>query len=267
MNTVKITFGFVELAFALKYFSNADLAYHWGLLKRETFFALWILIDLALVLYLFGVIKFHHDPPLPRLSKGRKTIGLIFLVFGLYLLPGVTDTSYANLSLLSGIVPPWNYSLYGGRDQRLINDYETALKLARKEHKPILIDFTGWACANCRRMEENVWTAPEVQKLLNDDYILVSLYVDDRKSLPADQQFSFPTSDGSIKEIHTIGDKFATLQSENFKSASQPLYVVISPDEKLMTKPVPYTPNAMEYAQWLRCGLDAFHRQNSSATR
>ncbi len=213
------------------------------------------------------MIKFHHDPPLPRLSKGRKTIGLIFLVFGLYLLPGVTDTSYANLSLLSGIVPPWDYSLYGGRDQRLINDYETALKLARKEHKPILIDFTGWACANCRRMEENVWTAPEVQKLLNNDYILVSLYVDDRKSLPADQQFSFPTSDGSIKEIHTIGDKFATLQSENFKSASQPLYVVISPDEKLMTKPVPYTPDAREYAQWLRCGLDAFHHQGSTATR
>jgi thiol:disulfide interchange protein len=267
MNTVKITFGFVELAFALKYFSNADLAYHWGLLKRETFFALWILIDLGLVLYLFGVIKFPHDPPPPRLSKGRKTVGLVFLAFGLYLLPGITNTTYANLSLLSGIVPPWDYSLYGGRDQRLINDYETALKLARKEHKPILIDFTGWACANCRRMEENVWTAPEVQKLLNNDYILVSLYVDDRKSLPADQQFSFPTSDGSIKEIHTIGDKFATLQSENFKSASQPLYVVISPDEKLMTKPVPYTPDAREYAQWLQCGLDAFHHQESTATR
>ncbi len=267
MNTVKITFGFVELAFALKYFSNADLAYHWGLLKRETFIALWILIDLGLILYLFGLIKFPHDPPPPRLSKGRRTVGLVFLVFGLYLLPGVTNTAYANLSLLSGIVPPWNYSLYSGRDQRLINDYEAALKLARKEHKPILIDFTGWACANCRRMEENVWTAPEVQKLLNNDYILVSLYVDDRKSLPADQQFSFPTSDGSIKEIHTIGDKFATLQSENFKSASQPLYVVISPDEKLMTKPVPYTPDASEYAQWLRCGLDAFHHQESMATR
>jgi cytochrome c biogenesis protein CcdA/thioredoxin-related protein len=267
MNTVKITFGFVELAFALKYFSNADLAYHWGLLKRETFFALWILIDLALVLYLFGVIKFHHDPPPPRLSKGRKAVGLVFLAFGLYLLPGISNTPYANLSLLSGIVPPWDYSWYGGRDQRLINDYETALKLARKEHKPVLIDFTGWACANCRRMEENVWTTPEVQKLLNDDYILVSLYVDDRKSLPVDQQFAFPTRDGSLKEIHTIGDKFATFQSENFKSASQPLYVVISPDEKLMTKPVPYTPDAREYALWLQCGLDAFHHQGSTASR
>jgi thiol:disulfide interchange protein DsbD len=262
MNTVKITFGFIELAFALKYFSNADLAYHWGLLKRETFFGLWILIDFALVLYLLGVIKFHHDPPPPRLSKGRKIIALVFLVFGLYLLPGLTDTSYAKLSLLSGIVPPWEYTIYGNRDQRLINDYEAAIRLARQEHKPILIDFTGWACANCRRMEENVWTKPEVRKLLNNDYVLVSLYVDDRKQLPADQQFSFSTSDGSIKEIHTIGDKFATLQSENFKSASQPLYVVISPDEKLLTKPVPYTPNPGVYAQWLQCGLDAFHREN-----
>jgi thiol:disulfide interchange protein DsbD len=265
MNTVKITFGFIELAFALKYFSNADLAYHWGLLKRETFFALWILIDLALVLYLFGVIRFHHDPPPPRLSKGRKATGLLFLAFGLYLAPGVTDSSYAKLPLLSGIVPPWSYTVYGNRDQHLVNDYEAALKLAKAEHKPILIDFTGWACTNCRRMEDNVWTAAPVQKLLTNDYILVSLYVDDRKQLPDDQQFAFPTSDGSIKAIHTIGDKYSALQSENFKSASQPLYVVISPDEKLMTKPVPYTPDPTQYAQWLQCGLDAYHHQNSTA--
>jgi thiol:disulfide interchange protein DsbD len=116
-------------------------------------------------------------------------------------------------------------------------------------------------------MEENVWTAPAVKTLLSDDYILVSLYVDDRKQLPADQQFAFTTSDGSIKEIHTVGDKFATLQTENFRTAAQPLYAVISPDEKLLTKPVPYTPNPREYAQWLQCGLDAFHRQNTTASR
>jgi cytochrome c biogenesis protein CcdA len=269
MNTVKISFGFIELAFALKYFSNPDLAYHWGLLKRETFLALWILIDLGLAFYLLGVIKFRHDPPPPRLSLGRKITGFVFLLFGLYMLPGLTNTSFAKLPLLSGIIPPEDYSIYyhQGKDEHVINDYETALKLARQEHKPVLIDFTGWACANCRRMEENVWTDPAVKSLLSREYILVSLYVDDRKPLPADQQFAFVTSDGSIKQIHTIGDKFATLQSENFKSASQPLYVVISPDEKLLTKPVPYTPNAMEYAQWLQCGLDAFHRQHSTASR
>jgi len=143
----------------------------------------------------------------------------------------------------------------------VINDYNKALQLAKEQHKPILIDFTGWACVNCRKMEENVWPKTGVKELIKNDFILVSLYVDDRKTLPDDQQFPFTTSDGSKKDILTIGDKFATLQSENFKNASQPLYVVISPDEKLMTYPVGYTPDPKEYAQWLQCGLDAFHRQ------
>jgi len=265
MNTVKIVFGFVELALALKYLSNADLVSHWGLLKRETFIGLWVLIDLALVLYLFGMIKFHHDPPPPKLSIGRKGIALLFLAFGLYLLPGLTNTKYAKLGLLSGIAPPWNYSFYSGREHHLINDYQKALELAKEEHKPILIDFTGWACTNCRNMEEHVWPKAGVQELINNDYILVSLYVDDRQALPDDQQFIFTTNDGSKKAIKTIGDKFATLQSENFRSTSQPFYVLISPDQKLLTRPVAYTPNPEEYAQWLQCGLDAFKRQTGVA--
>jgi thioredoxin-related protein len=264
MNTVKIVFGFIELALALKYLSNADLVSHWGILKRETFFGIWILIDIALVLYLFGIIRFEHDPPPPKLSSGRKATGFAFLAFGLYLLPGLTNTPYANLSLVSGFVPPWNYSLYGNREQHLINDYEKALQLAEEQHKPILIDFTGWACVNCRKMEEHVWPQPGVQKLISDNYILVSLYVDDRKSLPDDQQFLFTTSDGSKKEIKTIGDKFATLQSENFKNASQPLYAIISPDEKLMNYPIGYTPDPKDYAAWLRCGLDAYARYHQA---
>lgn len=268
MNTVKIVFGFVEVALALKYLSNADLVSHWGLLKRETFFAIWILIGIALALYLLGIIKFHHDPPPKRLSGGRIGFAVIFLIFVLYLLPGLTNTSYANRSLVSGFPPPLSYSLYGSRVSKdkgveadVINDYDKALALARQQHKPLLIDFTGWACVNCRKMEENVWPKMMVKDLIRKNFILVSLYVDDRKSLPDVQQFSFPTSDGSIKPIRTIGDKFATLQSENFKNASQPLYVVISPDEKLMTYPVGYTPDPDEYAQWLQCGLDAFHKQ------
>ncbi len=266
MNTVKITFGFVELALALKYFSNADLVTHWGLLKRETFFGLWIAIGFALVLYLLGVIKFHHDPPPQKLSRIRVTIAGLFLLFVLYLLPGLTNTRYANRSLVAGFPPPLSYSLYsydstGKVEANVVNDYDKALALARQQHKPILIDFTGWACVNCRKMEENVWPSADVKYLIKQDYILVSLYVDDRKALPDDQQFNFPTGDGSIKEIRTIGDKFATIQSENFKNASQPLYVVISPDEKLLTKPVGYTPDAKEYAGWLQCGLDAFKRQ------
>ncbi len=257
MNTVKIVFGFVELALALKYLSNADAVNQWGFLKRETFIGLWIIIDIALVLYLFGVIKFHHDPPPPKLSKGRKGVAFVFLAFGLYLLPGLTNTPYARLALLSGTAPPWNYSVYN-RDQHLINNYERALQLAKEQDKPILIDFTGWACTNCRNMEEQVWPKPAVQQLIVNDYILVSLYVDDRKSLPDDQQYIFTTSDGSKKAIRTIGDEFSTLQSENFGRVAQPLYVLISPDEKLLTIPVGYTPNPQTYAQWLQCGLDAF---------
>ena len=268
MNTVKIVFGFIELALALKYLSNADLVIHWGLLKRETFFAIWILIGIALALYLLGVIKFHHDPPPERLSGGRIGFAVIFLAFAIYLLPGLTNTSYANRSLVSGFPPPLSYSLYGSRvsadkgvEANVINDYDKALALAKQEHKPLLIDFTGWACVNCRKMEENVWPDKNVKDIIKGNFILVSLYVDDRKELPDEQQFSFPTNDGSIKAIRTIGDKFATLQSENFKNASQPLYVVISPDEKLMTYPVGYTPDPKQYAQWLQCGLDAFKRQ------
>ncbi len=216
MNTIKIVFGFVELALALKYISNADLVSHWGLLKREIFIGIWIIIDFALVLYLFGVIKFHHDPPPNKLSIGRKFVGLAFLAFGIYLLPGLTDSRYAKLTLLSGIAPPWNYSVYGGRDQHLINNYEKALQLAKEQHKPVLIDFTGWACTNCRNMEEQVWPKPGVQELITNDYILVSLYVDDRKLLPDDQQFVFTTGDGSKKSIRTIGDKFARCSRRTF---------------------------------------------------
>jgi thiol:disulfide interchange protein DsbD len=272
MNTVKITFAFIELALMIKFLSNADLVAHWGLLKREIFFGIWILIGIALVCYLFGWLTFHHDPPPEKLSPGRIGVAVVFLAFVLYLIPGLTNTRYANLSLVSGFPPPLSYSVYGshvspdkGIEANVINDYNKALALAKLEHKPLLIDFTGWACVNCRKMEENVWPRPAVKDLIKKDYILVSLYVDDRKALPDEEQFSFPTSDGSIKTIRTVGDKFATLQSENFKNASQPLYVVISPDERLMTKPVGYTPNAAEYAQWLQCGLDAFHRQNSTA--
>ncbi|MDO6428958.1 cytochrome c biogenesis protein CcdA [Flavitalea sp. BT771] len=267
MNTVKIVFGFVELALALKYLSNADLVSHWGLVRRETFFGIWIVIDFALVLYLLGVIKFKHDPPPAQLSKSRIGIAILFLAFGLYLVPGLTNTRYANLSLVSGFPPPLSYSLYKhnpsdgkGVEALVINDYDKALEMAKAQHKPILIDFTGWACVNCRRMEENVWPQTGVKDLIKNDYILVSLYVDDKKQLPEDQQFLFTTSDGSKKKIVTIGDKFATLQSENFRKSSQPLYVVISPDEKLLNVPVGYTPSVKEYAEWLQCGLDAFHK-------
>ena len=268
MNTVKIVFGFLELALALKFISNADLVKHWGLLKREIFFGLWIITGTALVLYLFGILKFAYDPPPKKLSALRMGTGIFFLALTIYLVPGVTNTKYANRALISGFPPPLTYSIYGhgsakgkGVEANLVNDYEKALQLAKEQHKPVLIDFTGWACVNCRKMEENVWPDENVKALIEKDFILVSLYVDDRKPLPDDQQFLFTSSDGSKKPIKTVGDKFITLQSENFKNASQPLYAIISPDERVLTLPVGYTPNAKEYANWLQCGVDAFRKQ------
>ena len=266
MNTIKIVFGFIELALAIKFLSNADLVEHWGLLKREVFFAIWIIIGFCIVLYLFGILKFRHDPPPKNLGGVRIAFALFFLAFSIYLLPGVTKTKYANLSLISGFPPPLSYSIYGhelvklcGVEPDILNDYERALQLSKEQNKPVLIDFTGWACVNCRKMEENVWPDPAIKEIIEKDFILVSLYVDDRGLLPESEQFRFTTSDGSKKSIKTIGDKYATLQAENFKVASQPYYVILTGNEKLLTRPVAYTPNKKEYESWLRCGLQAFH--------
>lgn len=268
LTSVKIVLGFIELALALKFFSNADLVEHWGIMKREVFFALWIIIGIDLVLYLLGVVKFSHDSPPAKLSRFRIGFAVLVGLFVLYLLPGLTNTKYANRALISGFPPPLSYSIYGkeaagkgkGVEPNVINDFEKALALGKAQHKPVLLDFTGWACVNCRKTEENVWPQQQVKTLIENDYILVSLYVDDRKQLPDDQQFVYTNASGKKKDIVTIGDKFATMQAENFASVSQPLYVLITPDQQLLNKPIGYTPDAGAYADWLKCGLEAFHK-------
>ncbi len=260
LTTVKVVLGFVELALAIKFLSNADLVMHWGILKREVFFGIWILIGLVTALYLFGLIRFPHEAPAKKLGTTRKLFGTLFAVFTLYLIPGLTNTPYANLKLLSGFPPPLTYSVYHHEETIIVNDYEKALALSKELNKPLLIDFTGWACVNCRRMEENVWPDAEVKELM-DKFILVSLYVDDRKQLPDEEQFIYTNDKGVNKEIKTIGDKFVTFQTENFKNASQPWYVILSPEEELMNNPVGYTPDAGEYASWLKCGLDTFEKK------
>lgn len=262
LTSVKIVLGFVELALAVKFLSNADLVMHWGILRREVFFAIWVIIGLCIVLYFLGILRFKHEGPV-KLTSARIAFALVFLTIVIYLAPGLTNTKYANRSLISGFPPPLNYSLYGknafkGVEANVINDYEEALKKAKQQNKPLLIDFTGWACVNCRKMEENVWTIPEIKELIEKNFILVSLYVDDRKILQEQEQFVFTGSDNKKKSIKTVGDKFVTFQSENFNNVSQPLYAIISPDEKLMNLPVGYTPNAKEYGVWLNCGLKAF---------
>jgi thiol:disulfide interchange protein DsbD len=263
LGSVKVVLGFLELAMAIKFLSNADLVEQWGLLKREIFIGFWVLIGILLSLYLLGKIRFPHDSTVKKLSPARIGFLIFFGIATLYLLPGLTNTPAANLKLISGFPPPLCYSVYKNpvncsHGVEPLRDFEEAMALARKLHKPVLIDFTGWACVNCRRMEENVWTDPEVRKRMLDSFVVVSLYVDDRRLLPAGEQTVYPTKDGAQKSILTVGDKWATFQSENFNAVSQPQYALVSPEEKILTFTKGYTPKAQEFAQWLDCGLAAF---------
>jgi cytochrome c biogenesis protein CcdA len=259
LHTVKVVLGFIELALALKFFSNADLVAHWGLLKRELFFGLWIIVFLGLFTYLMGWLRFKEDVKGAHIGLPRRLFAFAVLLFTLYLVPGVTNTTMANISLVSGFPPPACYSIYAApvNCEAPLKDYDQAIELAKREHKPVMIDFTGWACVNCRKMEENVWTKPEVKALM-EKYILVSLYVDDKMKLPATAQFTYMAKDGAERRISTVGDKWATFQTENFNASSQPWYVLVTPDERLLTAPVGYTPDPAKYAAWLKCGLDAF---------
>ncbi|MBT8261308.1 MAG: thioredoxin family protein [Bacteroidia bacterium] len=266
LNTVKVVLGFAELALAFKFLSNADLVMHWGVLKREVFMAIWILCSLGMALYLFGIIRFPHDGPKGRkLPKGNIIVGILAIVFTIYLIPGLTNTKYANLKLLSGLAPPMFYSLYDkGTSAPLgltaYKDFYEGVEAAKKSGKPIMLDFTGWACVNCRKMEEHVWSVEEVFKVINEEFILISLYVDDRKPLEKEEQFNFLKPTGGTKPIKTIGDKWATFQTVNFKNNSQPHYALMDSDYKLLNLPIGYTPDESEYLAWLNSGLKEFNK-------
>ncbi len=265
MTNVKVILGFIELALAVKFLSNADLVKQWGLIKRETFIALWVVIGVCIVLYLIGKIRFKHDREIKRFSITRIVFILIFLGITVYLIPGMTNSKNANLKWISGFPPPFCYSIYSNpvnckRGFKPLEDYELALTKARAEKKPILIDFTGWACVNCRKMEESVWTDPLVDSLMHKEFVVVSLYVDERRNLPSTEQTVFKTSSGANKSIIKVGDKWATFQTENFGATSQPQYAILSLEEKALTRTKYYTPDAKEFANWLKCGLEAFQK-------
>lgn len=272
LNTVKVVLGFAELALAIKFFSNADLVMNWGLLPREVFIGLWIIVGIGLALYLFGFISFPHDSRNVRPSKVRIGLGVLSVAFVLYLIPGLTNWESRNLKLLSGFPPPLFYSLYDQESDCPLglnceHELQEGLARAQREGKPVILDFTGWACVNCRKMEENVWVEPGIFELLDKEYILISLYVDDKRALPEADQFIFETSSGVKKPIVTVGNKWATFQAENFTSASQPLYVLLSPDGRLLTDPVGYTPDSKEYESFLKRGLEAMKVVNLQAAR
>ena len=266
MTKVKVTLGFLELALALKFLSNADLVGHWGILKREIFVSIWLVIAVLLFVYLMGWLRFPHDVKGTKISKVQRFFTFLVLIFIFYLIPGLGKNQDGRLTLLSGFPPPVFYSVYPSDSEcplglNCFKDYETGRAYAEAEDKPILLDFTGWACVNCRKMEENVWSRPEVFRLLNEEFVIISLYVDDRKELPEALQFNFQYPNGRIKTIKTVGEKWATFQSLNFASASQPYYVLMSADATLLNPPIQYTDTAT-YKDWLQSGLEQ-HRQRA----
>jgi len=218
-------------------------------------------------LYLLGILKFSHSSPVKKFSFVRIAFIVLFAAATIYLLPGLTNSGSADLKLISGFPPPRSYSIHKFEKsafEPLHNNYLEALERAKKENKPVLIDFTGWACVNCRRMEEKIWPDPLVDSLMRKKFIVVSLYVDERKKLPLTDQTVVSLANGTQKSIITVGDKWSTFQTENFGATSQPQYAIISADQRALTKTKFYTDDAVEFAEWLKCGLDTFYKDKQS---
>ncbi len=279
LNTVKVVLGFLELALAFKFLSNADLVLDLHLLEREVFLAIWIAIFGALGFYFFGKIQLPHDSPIGKISVSRLLLGLLTFTFVIYLIPGLWG---APLKLISGFPPPLNYSEspygvgftktgslvkssnddllpdgaeYGPHDIIAFKDYDEGMAYAKKVGKPVFLDFTGKACVNCRKMEEKVWSETKILEKLKNDVVLVSLYVDYRKELPKNEQYISKTTG---KKVKTIGNKWSDFQMEKYQTNAQPYYVILDNDGNKLSNPVAYTPDADEYLKWLQSGISKY---------
>lgn len=282
LNSVKIVLAFLELALALKFLSNVDLAYHWNWLDREVFLSLWIAIFGLMGLYLIGKIRFSHDSPLDHLSVPRTLFATVVFAFVVYMIPGLWG---APLKSISAFLPPsatQDFDLNTGVGQITPSgsansvkkkyyeifhergtpkgfdpyyDYEEALAAAKEANKPVLIDFTGWNCVNCRKMEANVWTDPKVAQILREEFVMAELFVDDRTELPKGEQYK---STYSGKQIKTIGNKWSDFQADRFNSNSQPLYVIVDTEGKVLIPPSGANYDIGSYAAYLQSGIDAF---------
>ncbi|WP_425077540.1 protein-disulfide reductase DsbD domain-containing protein [Psychroserpens sp. S379A] len=281
LNTVKVVLGFLELALAFKFLSQADLVLQLHFLEREVFIAIWIAIFGALALYLFGKIQLPHDSPLSHISVGRLLLGLLTLSFTVYMIPGLWG---APLNLISAFPPPMDYSespygvgnskggggmssadhsdlpdgghLLAPHDILAFNDYDKGLAYAKEVGKPVMIDFTGWACVNCRKMEQNVWVKDKVLNTLKNDIVLISLYVDDKRKLSEDEVSDSKLKPG--KKLRYIGQKWSELQTIKYKTNTQPFYVLMDHNEENLIQPVGYTPDVDEYYSWLKEGIGNF---------
>ncbi len=283
LNSVKVVLGFLELALAFKFLSNADLVLQAHFLEREVFLAIWIAIFGALALYLFGKMQLPHDSPVTHISVGRLSLGLLVLSFTIYMIPGLWG---APLNLISAFPPPQNYSespygvgftkvgsgtlasatnhdglpegahLLEPHDILAFNDYDKGLAYAKEKGKPVMIDFTGWACVNCRKMEQNVWPNEKVLNILKNDVVLISLYVDDKRPLPEGDVVESKLRPGN--QLKYIGQKWSELQTIKYKANTQPFYVLMDHNGENLIDPIAYTPNVDNYYNWLKRGISKF---------
>ena len=257
MNVIKVVLGFLELAFALKFLSVADLAYGWRILDREVFLALWIVIFALLGLYLLGKIKFPHDDDNNKVGVARFFMALISLAFAIYMIPGLWG---APLKAVSAFAPPMqtqDFNLYKNEVHAKFDNYEAGMEYARANNKPVMIDFTGYGCVNCRKMEAAVWTDPKVSDIMTNDYVLITLFVDDKTPLPETVKIM---ENGTERTLRTVGDKWSYLQRVKFGANAQPFYVLLDNEGKPLNKSYAYNEDIAKYIEFLQTGLDNYSK-------
>ena len=258
MNIIKVTLGFLELAFALKFLSVADLAYGWRILDRETFLALWIVLFVLLGFYLLGKIKFPHDDDDTKVSVPRFFMALASLAFAVYMVPGLWG---APLKAVSAFAPPMqtqDFNLYNNEVHARFDDYDLGMEYARQHGKPVMLDFTGYGCVNCRKMELAVWTNPKVSDIINNDYVLITLYVDNKTPLPSPVKI---VENGTERTLRTVGDKWSYLQRVKFGANAQPFYVLIDNEGKPLNKSYSYDEDIPKYIEFLQTGLENYKKE------
>ena len=259
MNTVKVVLGFLELALALKFLSVADLAYGWRILDREVFVSLWIVIFALLGIYLLGKITFPHDSKVEKVSVPRFMLACISLAFAVYMLPGLWGAPLKSISAFAPPVSTQDFNLYEGSVHATSSDYEEGMRMAQELNKPVMIDFSGFGCVNCRKMEAAVWTNPEVKSIIENDYVLITLMVDDKKPLP--EPIEVKESDGTERTLRTYGDKWSYLERSKFGANAQPYYVLVDNNGKPLAQPYGYDENVPKYLQFLRSGISRYNSQ------
>lgn len=259
MNTVKVVLGFLELALALKFLSVADLAYGWRILDREVFISLWIVIFALLGIYLLGKISFPHDSKVEKVSIPRFLLACISLSFAVYMIPGLWGAPLKSISAFTPPISTQDFNLYDGSVHAVSSDYEEGMKMAQQLQKPVMIDFSGYGCVNCRKMEAAVWTNPEVKSIIENDYVLITLMVDDKKQLPS--PITVTEKDGNQRTLRTYGDKWSYLERSKFGANAQPYYVLVDNNGKPLARPYGYDENIQKYLQFLRSGVENYNRQ------